>query len=94
MPGSGERIGAFEAKTQLPRLLRRVQAAERFIITRHGRPVVELVPYVGPAPERVTETIGRLRSLRERLGRRGVRFEDVVGGGGQPREALHRGHRY
>ncbi len=48
MPGSGERIGAFEAKTQLPRLLRRVQAGERFIITRHGRPVAELVPYVGP----------------------------------------------
>ena len=31
-------IGAFEAKTHLPQLLRRVQAGERFTITKHNRP--------------------------------------------------------
>lgn len=38
-------IGAFEAKTHLPQLLRRVEAGERFVITRHGRPLAELVPF-------------------------------------------------
>ena len=38
-------IGAFEAKTHLPQLLRRVQAGERFIITKHNRPVAELIPF-------------------------------------------------
>ena len=39
------RIGAFEAKTHLPQLLRRVQAGERFVITRHNRPIAELIPF-------------------------------------------------
>lgn len=38
-------IGAFEAKTHLPELLQRVEAGERFVITRHNRPVAELVPF-------------------------------------------------
>ena len=38
-------IGTFEAKTHLPRLLKRVQAGERFVITRHNRPVTELIPF-------------------------------------------------
>ena len=36
-------IGALEAKTNLSRFLKRVQAGERFVITRHGRPVAELI---------------------------------------------------
>jgi prevent-host-death family protein len=32
-------IGVYEAKTQLPKLLERVRRGERFVITRHGRPV-------------------------------------------------------
>ena len=38
-------IGAGETKTHLPRLLKRVQAGERFVITRHNRPVAELIPF-------------------------------------------------
>ena len=40
-------IGAFEAKTKLPELLRQVQAGKRFTITNRGKPVAELGP---PAP--------------------------------------------
>ena len=38
-------IGAFDAKTRLPQLLQRVEEGERFVITRYGRPVAELVPF-------------------------------------------------
>jgi prevent-host-death family protein len=37
-------IGAFEAKTHLSRLLEQVAAGEKFVITRHGKPVAQLVP--------------------------------------------------
>ena len=37
-------VGAFEAKTHLSQLLDAVEAGERIVITRHGRPVAELSP--------------------------------------------------
>jgi prevent-host-death family protein len=37
-------IGAYEAKTKLPELLRQVQAGKRFTITNRGKPVADLVP--------------------------------------------------
>jgi prevent-host-death family protein len=41
-------IGAYEAKTKLPELLRAVQEGRRFVITNRGRAVAEL----GPPSER------------------------------------------
>jgi prevent-host-death family protein len=37
-------VGAYEAKTHLPRLLERVEHGETITITRHGKPVARLVP--------------------------------------------------
>ena len=37
-------VGAFEAKTQLSKLLELVSKGEKVIITRHGVPVAELTP--------------------------------------------------
>jgi prevent-host-death family protein len=37
-------IGSYEAKTHLPRLLRRVSKGERIVITSRGEPVAMLVP--------------------------------------------------
>lgn len=39
-----ENIGAYEAKTHLPKLLERVSRGESLTITRRGRPVARLVP--------------------------------------------------
>lgn len=44
------KVGAYEAKTHLPKLLARVAKGERFIITKHGKPVAELSP-VSPRPK-------------------------------------------
>jgi antitoxin (DNA-binding transcriptional repressor) of toxin-antitoxin stability system len=35
-------IGAYEAKTRLPELLRRVKAGEGFTITHRGKPITTL----------------------------------------------------
>lgn len=37
-------IGAYEAKTHLPRLLREVAEGQSFTITLRGKPVAELTP--------------------------------------------------
>jgi prevent-host-death family protein len=37
-------IGAYEAKTKLPELLRKVQVGQRFTITNRGKAVADLVP--------------------------------------------------
>ena len=37
-------IGAYEAKTKLPELLRQVLAGKRFTITHRGKPIAELGP--------------------------------------------------
>lgn len=41
-------IGAFQAKTELSRLLRQTRAGKRFIITQRGEPVAELRPVETP----------------------------------------------
>ena len=59
-----EEVGAFEAKTHLPKLLNRVAQGERITITRRGKPVALLVP-VEPTPSLSPEAaVQRLRALR------------------------------
>lgn len=41
---SSSTIGAYEAKTHLPRLLDEVEDGATITITKHGRPVARLVP--------------------------------------------------
>ena len=75
------KVGSYEAKTHLPRLLDRVRRGERITITKHGMPVAELVP-AGQAPAHpVAETIGRL--LHFRRGRRldGLSLGDLIAEG-------------
>ena len=37
-------IGAYDAKTRLPELLRQVKSGKRFTITNRGKAVADLVP--------------------------------------------------
>lgn len=65
-----ETVGAFEAKTHLPKLLERVLKGERITITKHGVPVAVLQP---PDPKRKMDTksvIDEIKKFRDehRLG--------------------------
>ncbi len=71
-------IGAFEAKTHLPRLLRRVQTGERFVITRHGRPVAELVPFRPTDPDKVQAAIDDLRAFQRTHSLGGLSVRDMI----------------
>ena len=67
-------VGAYEAKTHLPRLLKEVEGGQIITITKHGRAVARLVP-AGPTPTTAGEAIAELRSARTgiRRGRTSVR---------------------
>jgi prevent-host-death family protein len=71
-------IGVFEAKTHLPRLLKRVQAGERFVITRHERPVAELIPYRGVERDQVRTAIENLREFRESQSLGGLSVRELI----------------
>ena len=86
-------IGAYEAKTHLPKLLERVQQGERFIITKHGRPIAELAPVMRQDQESIQRAIRNLRSFRDELAQRGVRLRDMLQSGETLRDLAHEGHR-
>lgn len=58
-------LGAYEAKTHLPQLLKRVESGETFIITRHGRPVAELRPVNVRSKEKRKAIIMRMKSFQK-----------------------------
>jgi prevent-host-death family protein len=87
-------LGAYEAKTHLSKLLERVEKGERFIITKHGRPVAELVPVGFTDPESVKHAIENLRLLRAKLMGRGVRLRDLLRKDESLRDLAHKGHRF
>lgn len=74
-------VGAYEAKTHLPRLLDRVAKGEKITITRHGVPVAVLVPADGARARPLVETIAALRDFRR--GRRldGLKLKDMIAEG-------------
>ena len=57
-------IGAYEAKTHLPELLRRVEQGEKIMIARHGLPIAILSPVGTQADADIQETISALKTLR------------------------------
>ena len=67
-------VGAYEAKTHLPKLLERVRRGERITITRRGKPIAELRPIANRDRTALKEALARLDESRARLRARGVRI--------------------
>ena len=86
-------IGAYEARTHLSKLLDRVEKGERFVITRHGRPLAELTPVGARDEQSIRRAIGDLRCFRDELAGRGVRMRDFLRKDETVRDLAHRGHR-
>lgn len=82
-------VGAYEAKTHLPRLLERVARGETITITKRGVPVAILAPPRREQRMSPREAADGLIALRERLKARGVSFsrEEIL-------RMRHEGHKY
>lgn len=71
-------VGAFDAKTHLPQLLRRVQAGERFVITKHNRPVAELAPFRPRDADRIRAAIDGLKAFQRSHRLRGLSVRRMI----------------
>jgi len=56
-------IGAFDAKTRLSEILRKVEQGERFTITLRGRAVADVVPTQNRDRERTAEAVSQLLAM-------------------------------
>ena len=72
------KVGAFEAKTHLPRLLERVQRGERFVITKHGHPVAELIPYRQRDPDKIRSAIDDLKAFQKTHSLDGLSVREMI----------------
>lgn len=70
-------VGAYEAKTKLPELLRGVQAGKRYTITHRGEAIAELVP----APTRrhgAADAVEQLKRFMKEAPVRGVDIKALI----------------
>jgi prevent-host-death family protein len=74
-------IGAYEAKTHLPRLLDEVEKGERITITKHGRPVAVLVPPSTADRPDADVALARIRELRRGIRLGGLSIRDLINEG-------------
>lgn len=78
-------VSAYEAKTQLPRLLRAAERGETVVITRHGKPVAQLGPVQDQRGVEMAKATAGLEALRRRLPK--IPLEELL-------SARHEGHKY
>lgn len=71
-------VGAYEAKTHLPKLLDRVAKGERIIITRHGSPVAVLQPADKEKQIDVGSVIQKMRRLRKSNRLNGLAIKEMI----------------
>jgi prevent-host-death family protein len=73
-----ETVGAYEAKTHLPKLLERVIKGERITITKHGVPVAVLQPPLSLRKTDPRKIINELRKFREKNTLKELSIRDMI----------------
>jgi len=75
-------IGAYQAKTRLPELLRQVEAGKRFTITNRGKAIADLVPSEHAMPKDKAAAVEKFRMFMRK---------NPVGGGVSVKELIEEG---
>ncbi|WP_158842767.1 type II toxin-antitoxin system Phd/YefM family antitoxin [Saccharothrix deserti] len=61
---TGHTIGQRELRNDNAEIMRRVEAGERFVVTRNGKPIADLVPHAESRPRHtLAETQAEFRKL-------------------------------
>ncbi|MGP1680483.1 MAG: type II toxin-antitoxin system Phd/YefM family antitoxin [Burkholderiales bacterium] len=72
-------IGAYEAKTKLPELLRQVKAGRRFTITIRGQAIADLVPSESVTTKGKSTAVEKFRAfMRENPVRAVIDVKELV----------------
>lgn len=76
------RVSVTDAKAQLTELVRRAEAGDEVILTRHGQPAVRLVPVTrvpdAAERERILEEVRRSGAAKARPGPSAARSQDFL----------------
>lgn len=73
-----ETIGTYEAKTNLAKLLKRVNRGERISITKHGVPVAILQPPGTSKKTNPKQAIAELRKFRDKNELKGISLREMI----------------
>jgi prevent-host-death family protein len=72
-------IGAYEAKTRLPELLRQVRAGKQFTITNRGKAIADLVPCASAKLKNKAAAVEQFKAfLRKNPVRGAARIKDLI----------------
>jgi len=71
-------VGAYEAKTHLPRLLEEVARGEKMVITRHGVPIAVLQPYAERDKPDPSEVVRQLRAFRRKRSLGDLSLQELI----------------
>lgn len=71
-------VGAYEAKSHLPKLLERVTRGEHITITKHGVPVAVLQPPRSARTAEPGKVIAELRQFRARQSLNGLSIREMI----------------
>jgi prevent-host-death family protein len=73
-----EKVGAYEAKTHLPRLLKLVAGGEKVIITKHGVPVATLQAPDSARSIPARDVIKQIREFRSKHSLNGLNLKEMI----------------
>ncbi|MBE2222485.1 MAG: type II toxin-antitoxin system prevent-host-death family antitoxin [Anaerolineae bacterium] len=73
-----ETVGAYEAKTHLPKLLERVSKGERITISKHGVPIAVLQPYDARNSNDLKAVIEEMRQFRVGKRLEGLSIREMI----------------
>jgi prevent-host-death family protein len=71
-------VGAYEAKTKLPELLRGVQTGKRYTITHRGEAIADLVPAQGLTQHQAVEAVEQMKRFMAESPVKGVNIKEVI----------------
>jgi prevent-host-death family protein len=75
------KIGAYEAKTKLPEILRNVKAGQSYTITNRGENVAELIPSLNANKKNKDLAVEKIKTLMLNNPVSGVNIKDIISEG-------------
>jgi prevent-host-death family protein len=73
-----ETVGAYQAKTHLPKLLERVMKGDRITITKHGVPIAVLQPFEPDKHIDIRSVILDILKFREKNKLPGLSIREMI----------------
>ncbi len=63
-------IGTFKAKTHLSSILEQVKSGIPYLVTKRGKPIAMIVPYVDDSKKSIPEIFKQFKTIRKMIGNR------------------------